>query len=75
MRASVSQCAVCRHFLRHDHTGAYCRAYPTAPGIPDMLRLNWRDHRESYRGDRGTTFAPVSGAPSLAFGDPPDTDT
>lgn len=62
-----SQCALCRHFrgvkwLGEEETTErlICEAFPE--GIPEVILLDERDHREPFPGDRGVRFEPIEAA-------------
>jgi hypothetical protein len=70
----MSQCATCANMRPPSSpdnttgaTRAFCAAFPA--GIPDEVRLNRLDHRQTIRGDRGVRWAPLDGEefPEYAF--------
>ena len=52
MQTTRPMCTVCVHY-NGDMT---CTAFPD--DIPDAIFLEHKDHRESFKGDKGITFEP-----------------
>jgi hypothetical protein len=60
MTLPVVQCGSCRHFDRERRDGNFCDAFPDGDGIPQEIINGEHDHRESYPGDEGVRWSPLT---------------
>lgn len=52
----AAQCRQCAHY----EGDGFCAAFPYPQGIPEAILSGEHDHTQSYPGDRGIRFAPLT---------------